>query len=85
MDYTNDYTYHGKLRQVCQYKHNIKPGDEAYDLMQMKSESSHFNPLGFYKRAFYHLTNNEPFLTNLGGAKPLPEFSGKITYAHYPQ
>jgi len=47
----------------------------------LKENSYSINPINFYKRAYYHLTNNEQNLTNLGG---LPKFAGKVPYGHYP-
>ena len=48
----------------------------------MKSNGYKFDPIGFYKRAYYHFTTSDADLTNLSGN--LPPFSGKISYGNYP-
>ena len=58
-DYRNDIQYEGLLKQFCASKSsathstNTQPG-----IMLMKQESTGkgFDPLGFYKRAYTHIT-----------------------------
>lgn len=73
-DYRNDVQYQGLLKQLCASRtgghgNSGQPGnsdaggpDTHRRLLAMREESTEkgFDPLGFYKRAYVHMTENEP-------------------------